>query len=972
MASYKRLFGVALVAGFALFAQELVKNGGFDPRPNPMDGWECVQKGEATWEPIDYDGTTNATALCIHAEKQAKCGVMRQIVKCRPNTQYTLRADIKTEDCELMITAAAKDGKVLATIKGGRTVWAPTATSFVSGADGEVHILLAAECKGGKAYAAVDNVSLKEATVPQAAAEAAQTAKRKNIALGKPYTFSSKPNYNLCSDDGDVAQVTDGIYTKGYFWTQKSTVGWKQGNGFQHITIDLGKVCPIQGFSVNTAYALKATVPPPSNINVFVSDDGKGWHAVGDLVANFQMKNGKPDLSKYSVLCLTDDIECKGRYVMFQFIFTNFFFVDEIEIYEGDESLLAKQMVGKTIKDPSIYRYDQQILSVFKGEAYSLSEKLKKANSKDCKSITEKLQNFTANINTIEFEDSRKMLTVYPINQQHASLFALNAEYLRAIGMTKPLFWENCRWDNLDPMETPALNAKPIIVEMMRGEVRSASVNLMNPTDRPLDFKVAVEGLPDGCGIELHETLYTLTLQGTRIAGALKPGKGAAIDIKAIPGMNSQIWLSFNRPKLKAGTHKGKLVATAGDFKLTLPLELLIYDFDFPKPRLHVGGWDYLHVKKGTRNMFGLQANPEKGRDAMRDIYVDSPWGANVQWGGSMVGPQGAIFDADGHLTNSDKLDYSNWEYWLDFWSGARLYCVYLCVQKNFNGEAMGTPRFNTMVKEYFGAWADYLRKRNFPTEKVVLLIIDEPWDNEKDRTFITWAKPIIAAKTGFQLFEDPVHADHSKALPEIYGLSDILCPNRVLIIGNADPKAYRDFFMKFREQGKKLWLYSCSGPSRLLDPISYYRAQAWEAFSMGAEGSFFWALGCGGGINDSWRPFMQTQNEYSPYFVSPNNDTMPAKQSEAIRESVQDYEYLCMLRDRIAELHKSAKGGRKLAAAEALLNEAPARALRLVSTVDANAVKNAKGAIMWDDEKDRTLMDTERVKVLRMLNALK
>jgi hypothetical protein len=205
-----------------------------------------------------------------------------------------------------------------------------------------------------------------------------------------------------------------------------------------------------------------------------------------------------------------------------------------------------------------------------------------------------------------------------------------------------------------------------------------------------------------------------------------------------------------------------------------------------------------------------------------------------------------------------------------------------------------------------------------------------------------------------------------------MYALSDILCPNRVHIIGSSDPNAYREFFLNFKKQGKTLWLYSCSGPSRLLDPITYYRAQAWEAFEMGAEGSFFWAFGCGGGIADSWKPFMQVHNEFSPYFVAPDNSTMPAKQSEAIRESVQDHEYLCMLRDRIAELRKAGKGGRKLDAAEALLREAPKRALQVVSAVDSKTSKNAKAAIMWEDEKDRSLMDAERIKILRMLNALK
>ena len=49
-----------------------------------------------------------------------------------------------------------------------------------------------------------------------------------NIALGASYTLEPGPNYGLCSDPGDAEQLTDGVYTDGYFWAQLSTVGWQE------------------------------------------------------------------------------------------------------------------------------------------------------------------------------------------------------------------------------------------------------------------------------------------------------------------------------------------------------------------------------------------------------------------------------------------------------------------------------------------------------------------------------------------------------------------------------------------------------------------------------------------------------------------------------------------------------------------------------------------------------------------------
>jgi hypothetical protein len=50
-----------------------------------------------------------------------------------------------------------------------------------------------------------------------------------NIAMGKSYTMSKQPNYQLTVDTADVVQLTDGKYTKDHFWSSKTTVGWQGG-----------------------------------------------------------------------------------------------------------------------------------------------------------------------------------------------------------------------------------------------------------------------------------------------------------------------------------------------------------------------------------------------------------------------------------------------------------------------------------------------------------------------------------------------------------------------------------------------------------------------------------------------------------------------------------------------------------------------------------------------------------------------
>ena len=181
-----------------------------------------------------------------------------------------------------------------------------------------------------------------------------------------------------------------------------------------------------------------------------------------------------------------------------------------------------------------------------------------------------------------------------------------------------------------------------------------------------------------------------------------------------------------------------------------------------------------------------------------------------------------------------------------------------------------------------------------------------------------------------------------------------------------------RNFYLKQRDRGKTLWLYACAGPSRLLDPVSYYRAQEWQCFTLGAKGAFYWAFGCGGGRGDSWHAYAQPGHEYSPYYVS-KTDTMAAKQSEGIREGVEDYEYFSMLRDRVAELKKTGKNSPDIEAAEKLLNEEVNAVLVRYFTVPENTKRFnwITGAIRWKMDHDRTLMDRVRIKALRLLEKL-
>ena len=747
-----------------------------------------------------------------------------------------------------------------------------------------------------------------------------------NLALGKPYTFSSPADYAHCCDSRDNVQLTDGVWQKdpkADFWTRKETVGWNLGGpGARLVTVDLGKDEPLCGFSWNYA-AGRAGVDWPDLVFVYVSDDGRTWRFAGDLFAKSAAENGAPAKDGYAVVrAFSHKMPCHGRYVGFLAHGSGYLFVDEVEVYRGDES--ARRTTGEedVTTDPFDHYAGYRQHQTFYHDAVKIG---RAAGALDEKGRT----------------------------AAYDRLLLVNAAVARAKGYRAPFFWTCDRWASGEPTDLPTTKAEvsgPLVLEMMRGETRSVAVNLTNPRDEPFEATVGVEGFPVELPIEVREVRCTLVKSGVRVGGLIVPNIGErALRVSVPSGVTRQFWISCAKP-VKAGSFTGRIVA-GGAAK---PFAITVAPVDFPaRPRLHVGGWDY--SEDGNR-FYGAPGNLKGKMARMREMFTDSPWA------GASVLPAGGKFNEEGGLINADKLDFRVWNDWIDLWGKqARQYCVFWNVSDGFHGEKMGSPRFARMVGEYARAWYDGIKGR-LNGRRVLLLLVDEPADRRRDERIVAWGTVLKKAVPEFVIFEDPTWEDPTQATPGIWDVSDVVCPQTPMITQCRTT----DFYRALREtRGKELFLYSCSGPVRTLDPITYHRAQAWLAWRLGAKATFFWAFGCGGGRGDSFHPFEQPSTEYSPFFVSPT-DAFRAKQSEAVMESVEDYEYLAMLQDRISA-KKSA--GEDVAALEKLLREAPDRALSFYDKM-TGPYRFSLDYLRYDwlEQRDHGAMDDIRVEVLHAL----
>jgi hypothetical protein len=789
------------------------------------------------------------------------------------------------------------------------------------------------------------------------AAGKAITRPSANIALSASYTLDPAPNYVPCTDPGDSKQLTDGIYSEGYFWVQRSTVGWQNCRPVV-ITLDLGAVKPIRGVSYHTA-AGTAGVAWPSAILVFVGDAANELHEAGDLLALSASRGWPPAEGYRPCRFWTDTLRTHGRYVALAVWGQPYVFVDEIEVFEGDPSWVNEPLQGEPVADVKAYTgavaVHSGIVRRLQRDIEAVREKAKRPEipQEVRNAVSAELDAATRAMFELPTHPEKDFRAILPLNAPHERVFRAQARLWQAQGCAPLTIWQSGLWEPLSPTADPPREAKALVrIDLMLNEFRAGAFNVTNaaPQDQPLELRIL--GLPGDANppyITVHEVAWTDTNAGIPVAAALPEAanQGGAYLVHAPSGLTRQVWLTAHPGDIAPGEYHGTIELNAGPATLNVPITLKLYPMRFPeKPRLHFGGWDYTNVP----NQY--QVTPEN-RSAfvahLRAHFVDSPWGT----AGAL--PFGKHDDA-GNMTA--EPDTANFDAWIDLWLGATQYCVFVSVGDHLGKAAMGTPEFARAVNAWITFWADHARKKNVKPEQLALLLVDEPQAPEQDAVILAWAKAIRAAGAGVRVWEDTVHKDMAKANQDMVAACHVLCPNRQIFL--FAPQDYRDYFVGQRERGATLEFYSCSGPARLLDPYAYHRLQAWTCWQYGATASYFWAFGDDGG-GTSWNEYAQKGSAYTPLFLDAASVTA-GKHLEACRESIEDYECLAMLRDAIADADAS---GRR--------SDALDRARTVLASVPGEVCDRGKSlTFRWSAENvDRAAADRARIEILEALAAL-
>jgi hypothetical protein len=943
-----------VVASSCACAQNLVRNYDFSAAPADMQDLAEDWVLPDGWQRLPDAGPDGSAILRCTAPTEMIEPARQWLAYARPDGAYALTVVARRDGAvaPLVRVIDRETGEEIAalTLDAGDT-WSEQTTEFVT-PTANLGVELYADAHhadGAAGPAGTAEFASVKVTPVAGGADRPGPADAENLALGRPYEIP-RGTYGLCTDPDDATQLTDGEYTEGYFWTEDTTVGWRS-TGPEFITIDLGADRPISGVGYSTAAGV-AGVTWPSKIDVFVSATGEQWHRVGDLVEMHTDREPLPAIGDYNTRMIwTDELDTHGQFVKLA-VYTegNYIFVDEVEVYRGPDELLDTPYESEPIADIELYTLNQPIFDLHRQNLAEVREDIADLPADRRANFEERageLARAIDNMAPVELEGFRAIL---PLSDVHERIFTLQAEVWLTQGKDRLRLWQNHRWDHLEPSEEPPSDTPPALdIEMMRNETRADVLNITSANPRSTRVQLRITGLPGGDSpdwITVRQVEHVGSKFIPSVASPLpvaeRDGDWWTVEVPA--GMTRQVWFEVDSSDLDAGIWAGEvLLRSVAAGRQSVPFRLQVHPLTMPDEKtLYTGGWSYTDWEKSR----GLTpGNRDKLVAHLRARDVNAPWATGAAL------PSGE-FDAEGNMTA--EPDTAHLDAWIDRWPGAKIYLVFAAVRSEFAGASMGSERFDRQVGQWAQFWTNHMTELGLRPDQLGVLLVDEPRSVEQYETITAWARAIEAAAPGMVIWEDPFIIDDREPMLEMFELTDVLCPNRVHYIHDEGP--WREIIQEQREHGRELWFYSCSGPARTFGPYSYYLAQAWHAFEIGARGSNFWAFADLGGVS-AWCDYLaDSAGSYSPVFVDDTSVTA-AKPMEAIRESLQDFEYLVMLQERVERMAAAGVPERRLAQARRLLDHGPERVLG-----------DRPGEFNWEMRRDRTAQDDVRREVLQQL----
>jgi outer membrane protein assembly factor BamB len=550
----------------------------------------------------------------------------------------------------------------------------------------------------------------------------------------------------------------------------------------------------------------------------------------------------------------------------------------------------------------------------------------------------------------------RKTLAGLMAEANAVSELASFAEEAAAAGSTIKICEANpwAPFGHLDELAEGRAKSKDLSVFAFEDETESAALNVFNLSSQTRTFRVKIDALtqkgktvPARDAVKVFVVLDVPTERCDMQADALSPlGVARVLEVPAWSAR--QLWLNVNSRSLPAGNWKSRIQLRSLDVvpvEATATLSVTIASARLPEKQvLRNCGWGYVESSM-------LKDHPA---EALADQVAH---GTDVYVGTFF--PK-ARFDADGNLVG--EIDYRQHDAYVKQHAphGIILFCGY---QGALQGPAAaGSAAYRKAHILWLRAWVKHLAELGVGYGGFALYPVDEPGLSQGlVNAYLLQAKLAREADPRIQMYTDPVGGISEDELREMLPYVDIWCPNRSGLVLDKKNQAKLDIIM---HSGKSVWMYECADNAKHQSPLGYYRAQAWLAWQHQMTGIGFWSY-----CTSQDDPWFVPKLRYDYLLVYPGNGVVSSKRWEAVRDGIEDYGMLALLRQKLEARNASAKA-EDVAAAKRLLGEEAAVAGGFCKIEDEGTLMDFPRMRRIEDQRWNYLQRCRR-ELARLLGAL-
>jgi hypothetical protein len=676
-----------------------------------------------------------------------------------------------------------------------------------------------------------------------------------NLALGKHYKVTPPPNYHLTAPQNDDTSLTDGRYSIGHFWTQKTTVGWQGQAKAIEILIDLEHNSLVAAITFNTARGDYAGVNYPAHIAAFVGPDKDHFSYVGDIADNPRNEAGTYQTKRFSM----DRIGVKGRYILLIIQPKGLYlFCDEIEVLEGNHdsgrigtlTIETARNLSERLKWIGV---EKRLLNKFLAESKSTPD-VRKTAAQRLTALEQKSTSPAAGNDTRSID---------------SEILAIRADVLRSKYPGERLLIVSVNpWAPFTPVDTiSGVTPQNISLTAPQSGYDHAACLITNLSQVSQKISLSFAKMPEGSPeMFLYRVPFVKSAAMEYVADPLIPATG---DFILLPG-ESQIILLTAKGKT-TGVWQTSLKVTEGGIAASVPIICRVLPVKLMENlSLNSVNWGYLSFKLIS----------DRREQAVKDLYAHH---TNV-----VVVPPAYLQGAN-QKKPADLMEFYRLESYLKYHQGASKILLFMAFGAENHKTVVGKyPFLSTEWQEEFRQW--YTKtvlaaaRAGFDENQVYLYPYDEMAGQQID-DFIrlaAWARKAMPTLKFYATLGEATL--NSRGWEKVLPYLDIA-------------QAFNEDMLRRALKGDA-WIYSASGPAKSLSPYSYYRLMSWKAFLRGYKGIGFWAYadsGWGDKPGTAWDDFDGQYPDFAVIYEGEGNTIISSRRWEAWRMGIEDYELLTM-----------------------------------------------------------------------------